>query len=471
MSQSDERAALERQLAILQELKNRKLELYQPYEKQIEFHGNGTSHRERCFMAGNQLGKTVAGGAEMAFHLTGHYPDWWPGKRFDHPVRAWAAGNSSETTRDNPQRVLMGDTPDQWGQGYIPKSAILDIKRAKGVSDAVDICIVKHKSGGSSFVKFKSYDQGREKWQGVPVHVVWFDEEPPKDIYSEGTTRTNATHGISYITATPLLGMTEVVRMFYPTPADSSKALTNMTIYDAKHYSQEQIDEIIAKTPPHELDARISGKPMLGQGLVFPVARAILSVDSFPIPNHWKRIIGLDFGWDHPTAAANCAWDVDNDIFYVVGIYKESRQVIPVNAAAIRGWGPHPIAWPHDGFKHDMSSGQQIRDQYAQCNLLMLPEHATNAAGGYGVEAPIQEMLEAMLEGRFKVFSHLTPLFDEMEQYHRKDGKIVAAFDDAISATRYAWMMRRFARPFERKRMKLTRNDDYSPFNDGRYLH
>ena len=55
-------------------------ESYKPYKKQLEFH-NSTA-RERLFSAGNQLGKTFAGGMEVAFHLTGIYPDWWKGRRF-----------------------------------------------------------------------------------------------------------------------------------------------------------------------------------------------------------------------------------------------------------------------------------------------------------------------------------------------------------------------------------------------------
>lgn len=459
----DERAQLERQIELLAEMKRRKLEAYEPYEKQKFFHNASAEFRERCFMAGNQLGKTMAGGYEMAMHLTGEYPDWYEGKRFEHPIRAWAAGNSGETTRDNPQRLLLGDTPDQWGEGSIPASHILDVKRAKGVSDGADIVTVRHKSGGTSFVKFKTYDQGREKWQGVPIHVLWCDEEPPADIWSEGTTRTNATNGIAYITATPLLGMTEVVRMFYPEPIDRSKHITQMTIYDAKHYSQEQIEEIIAKTPAHELEARTEGKPLLGEGLVFPVDRSVLSVDPFEIPTHWKQIIGLDFGWDHPTAAAKCAWDVDADVFYVTALHKESRQVIPVHAAAIRAFGPHPVAWPHDGFKHDMASGLQLSQQYAQCDLKMLPEHATNLTGGFGLEAPVQELLEAMLGGRLKIFSHLQALFQEISQYHRKNGKIVASYDDAISAVRYAWMMRRFAKPENKRQIPKSSGRDYNP--------
>ena len=43
---------------------------------------------------------------------------------------------------------------------------------------------------------------------------MWFDEEPPLDIYTEGLTRTNATGGLVFLTFTPLKGMSDVVRMF-----------------------------------------------------------------------------------------------------------------------------------------------------------------------------------------------------------------------------------------------------------------
>ena len=59
-------------------------------------------------MAGNQLGKTKAGASEAAMHLTGRYPDWWQGHRFDRGGPAWAAGVTGVSTRDNPQRYLLG---------------------------------------------------------------------------------------------------------------------------------------------------------------------------------------------------------------------------------------------------------------------------------------------------------------------------------------------------------------------------
>jgi phage terminase large subunit-like protein len=198
-----------------------RLATYRPYPKQKAFHAAGALHRERLFMAGNQLGKTIAGGAEWAIHLTGRYPEWWQGKQFGKPVRMWAAGVTSESTRDNPQRVLVGPPQkrEAWGTGMIPWDTIVDTIIGRGMPNALDSIVVKHGGGGDvqageSVLSFKSYEKGREKWQGETLEGVWYDEEPPLDIYSEGLTRTNATGGITIVTFTPLQGMSDVVLQF-----------------------------------------------------------------------------------------------------------------------------------------------------------------------------------------------------------------------------------------------------------------
>ena len=193
-----------------------RLKRYKPYAKQAAFHASGAEHRERLLMAGNQLGKTYSGAAEMAYHLTGDYPDWWAGRRFNKPIRAWAGSKTGEVTRDGVQRLLVGEPKDRSarGTGLIPGEGIVDCSARTGVPDAIDSVLVRHVSGENSTLGFKSYDQGREKWQGETLDVVWFDEEPPMDIYMEGLTRTNATGGMVYLTFTPLLGMSDVVHMF-----------------------------------------------------------------------------------------------------------------------------------------------------------------------------------------------------------------------------------------------------------------
>jgi phage terminase large subunit-like protein len=207
-------------LKLLKEKQRRKdrnkLADYKAYPKQREFHNAGAVHRERLLMAANQVGKTYCGAAEVAIHLTGRYPDWWEGKRFAHPVRIWAGSTGYQATRDGAQRLLVGEpkTEEAWGTGLIPGEAIIDTTRATGIPHGLDGVTVKHSSGGTSVLGFKSYDQGREKWQGETLNVLWLDEEAPLDVYTEALTRTNATGGIVFTTFTPLKGYSEVVELF-----------------------------------------------------------------------------------------------------------------------------------------------------------------------------------------------------------------------------------------------------------------
>lgn len=428
-----------------------RLEDYRPYPKQREFHAAGATHRERLLMAGNQLGKTLAAAMEVAMHMTGRYPDWWEGYRFDRPTRGICGSESVELTKKGVQRLLLGnpETPEQWGTGSIPKDCLIGTSPRPGVPNAVSAIVVKHVSGGESVLTTASYDQGRTKWQADTLDWAWLDEECDEDIYFEVLTRTNVAMGPVFMTFTPLKGMSNVVRRFYPrSTAAPGTHVTHMTIDDAEHYTPEQRAAIIASYPEHERKARAMGLPALGSGRVFQVDQDEIACNPFAIPSHWPQICGIDFGWDHPTAAARLAWDRDNDILYVTQTYRR-RQVTPlIFAAAVKPWGDWlPWAWPHDGLQHDKGSGEQLAKQYATAGLKMLAQRATFEDGTNGLEAGVQEMNDRMLTGRLKVFAHLDEWFEEFNMYHRKDGLIVKEADDILSATRYAMMMRRFAIP------------------------
>lgn len=437
-----------------------KLATYAPYAKQRQFHDVGANFRERLLRAGNQLGKTYSGAAEVAYHLTGRYPDWWCGKRWDRPVRAWAGSKTSEVTRDGVQRLLVGEPKDreQWGTGFIPYDAIEDTSSRQGIADALDSVVVKHESGGHSTLGFKSFDQGREKWQGETLDLVWFDEEPPEGIYTEGLTRTNATRGIAFMTFTPLLGMSSVVRRFLLEPSPD-RIDVNMTIEDAEHIPAGERARIIASYPDHEREARTKGVPILGSGRVFPVAEEVIKIDAFEPPKHWPRIGGMDFGWDHPFAAVELAWDRDSDVLYVTKAHRQRESTPAMHVEALKPWGAWlPWGWPHDGLQHDKGSGMQLAEQYRSRGLEMVNEKACFEDGSNGVEAGVIEMLDRMRTGRWKVFSHLVEWFEEFRLYHRKDGIIVKLNDDILSATRYAMMMRRKAKTQEEAESRIRGN-------------
>ncbi len=429
--------------------RNNRLKFYQPYAKQREFHAAGRNHRERLLMAGNQVGKTLSAAAETAIHATGRYPEWWAGRVFEKPVTAWVSGVTGESTRDNPQRWLYGPLGAA-GTGMIPRDAIVDKSMSRGLADALDTLTVTHGGGGDvqagrSQIGFKTYVQGREKWQGPTLDFVWFDEEPPADIYSEGLTRTNVGVSPVFMTFTPLLGMSDVVKKFLIDRVPGTH-VTQMTIEDALHYSPDERAAIIASYPAHERDARSKGIPTMGSGRVFPVDEESLRIDAFDIPQHWPQIGGIDFGWDHPSAGVRLAWDRDSDILYVIACHRAREQTPLMFATAVKPWGAWlPWAWPHDGLQHDKGSGEQLATQYRNHGLKMLAERATFEDGSNGVEAGVTEMLDRMQTGRLRVFSHLNDWWEEFRLYHRKNGLIVKENDDLISATRYAMMMRRAA--------------------------
>lgn len=395
-------------------------------------------------MAGNQLGKTLAGGFEAAMHATGIYPEWWEGKRFDKPTVGWASGVTGESVRDSVQRILMGRATET-GTGSIPAAKIADSTSARGVADLLDTIQVKHTSGGTSLITLKSYEKGREKWQAETLDWVWFDEEPPEDIYTEGVTRTNATGGLVWMTFTPLKGMSGVVKRFL-LEASADRHVTTMTIDDAEHYSPEERARIISGYPAHEREARAKGIPTLGSGRVFPVTEELIREGAIDLPKHWPRICGLDIGWDHPTAAVWIAWDRDTDTIHVYDAYRQREQTPLIHAATIRAKGKWiPVAWPHDGLQHDKGSGEEIAQQYRDNDVNMLHDKATFEDGTNGVEAGIMDMLDRMKTGRLKVAAHLNDWWEEFRLFHRKDGQIVKEGDDLMAATRYALMMLRFA--------------------------
>lgn len=440
-----------RLLELLKEKQNRikfnKLKHYKPYAKQREFHTLGAYYNERCFMAGNQLGKSLAGSFEVAMHATGIYPDWWEGKRFKEANVGWACGVTGEAIRDSIQKLIVGDitNPDEIGTGSLPKDTIISTQKAMGTSNLLDYVKVRHIDGGVSTIKFKSYALGREKFQAATIDWVWFDEEPPADIYAEGMTRTNVNGRFGFLTYTPLLGMSETTYSFMREPK-KSQVLLNVTIYDVDFMTDGEKEEILNGYRAHERDARAMGIPILGSGRIFQIAEDKIWYDDLDVMPGFYHIGGLDFGWDHPQAGVHLIWDKDTDIIYVDKAFRMS-ECTPANAAiTYNSWGDFPWAWPHDGYQHDKGSGLQLADQYRKAGMTMLQVHATHEHGGNGVEAGLAEMNERMASGRLKIKRSLEDWWEEFRLYHRQDGKIVKKRDDLICATRYALMMRRFAR-------------------------
>jgi phage terminase large subunit-like protein len=428
-------------LAELEKRQGTRLLRYEPYPKQLEFHH--AKQRERVFMSGNQTGKSESGAAEAAMHLTGLYPEWWCGKRFHHPVRMWIGGVTGEVIRDSIQRKLVGE-PE--GTGYIPKDLLLKKTMSRGISGQIDSLWTRWgPNKQASSATFKSYEQGRTKWQAETVDIIWLDEEPPQEIFGECMARISASKGILYMTFTPLMGVTEVVREFM-LGGNPQRTIIQMEIQDALHFTPEERQLVIDSYPEHEREARAYGRPILGSGMVFPVAESKISHPTFQPPAEWPRICAIDFGIAHPTALVWGAHDKENDIIYIYDCWRENNASAMVVSDVIRTrleWVP--VVYPHDGDNREKGSGETLADQYRKRGVNMLSEAVTFEGGGRYVEPGIQMMTDRMLTGRLKVFDRCVKWFEELRQYHRKDGQIVKEHDDLMAATRYLVMGIRYA--------------------------
>lgn len=444
-----------------------KLEDYEPYIFQRKWHNgkdrNGNLAHQKFLQAANQVGKTTAAAAECSFHATGLYPDWYTGVRISNPKLIQVSGVTNDTTRDICQKELLGDPEDEkmFGTGTIPKHLIVGKDRKPGIPNALDSVRVRHANGHDVTIKFRAYEAGFKKFMGHRNDVNWLDEEPPPEIWSQILRSQIARpEGIILCTFTPENGATQLVTQIND-ELMADQTFVNAGWIDAPHIANnpERMEQLLSQFPPHERDMRSKGVPLMGVGLIFPIADEEIITPPIEIPGHWPRVNGLDFGWTHPFAVAHVAHDVQNDIAYLYNEFSQSQVQAPIVASHIKQVGPWiPNIWPHDGMgqgdtQKDKSKKKLLEDE----GVLMHHTWFTNppafgveeGKGGNNVDIGLFDMHNRMTSGRFKVFETCTGFFKEKALYHRKlkngQSEVVKLNDDIISATRYAVMSLRHA--------------------------
>lgn len=388
-------------------------------------------------MAANRIGKSEGGAYEVTCHLTGLYPDWWEGRRFEGPVEVWACGTTSETTRDIVQTKLFGP-PDQlgtWTGGMIPPQLIRNFtRRPHGLANSLESVWVQHVTGELSIVGLKTYEQGRKSFEGTGKHVIWCDEEPPADCYTEMLYRTLTTHGIVLVTFTPLQGMSEVVTGFLEPSEDAAphKCVVQAGWKDVPHLSETDKAGLIATTPPYQIQARTEGEPVLGSGAIYPIAEEQIIVPTRAVSDTWRRVYGMDVGWNR-TAVVWAAQDPGSGAYELYDEHYMGQGEPASHAAAINARG----AWMR-GVIDPASAGASQKDgirliDIYRTDLGLQLEPAENA-----VEAGLLAVWNLLITGRLRVQDHLHHWRTEFRKYHRDErGHIVKVNDHLMDATRY----------------------------------
>jgi phage terminase large subunit-like protein len=421
------------------------------YKKHMLHYKKGAKYFQRLMLAANQVGKTTAAGIELVYHLTGEYPSWWEGKVFHHPQDWWVCGKYTTTVREILQEKLIGPV-GELGTGLIPLHALDQdsMTNAKKADTNITDIRIKHKSGGFSTVGFRSYDQGRKAFEGT-VRSIWMDEEPPLDVYQECLTRTiNKTkHGednILMMTFTPLEGMSETIFSFLGEEGDfkegekgPGKWVTRAEWPDVPHLDKKRQAELMASYPEYQREARTKGIPALGAGVVYPVSIERVFIPPFQIPDHFKRVFSLDFGFQDPTAILWGAIDPETDVLYIYAESYHAEKMPDFHAAIIKqharlaGFTIPGVCDPSGGGSSTADGKQTKKIYLKEHGIQMMP--AINS-----IEPGITAVLDFLGRDKIKIFETCTYTKREFQLYRRNDKGNPIGADHLMDALRYMVM-------------------------------
>lgn len=297
------------------------------HKKQVAFHKS--NKKNRWVFGGNRSGKTECGAVETVWLARGIHPF----KKNKKNVQIWVVSLSTQVQRDVAQSKVLS---------YLNKNWIKDVVMISGRKDSpesgvIDYLLIENVLGGISKIGFKSCDQGREKFQGTSLDYVWFDEEPPEDIYKECRMRILDRCGEIFGTMTPLKGLTWVYNYIYLNENNDSEVWYEfMEWADNPYLSQAEIDNLTASLSKDELEARRYGKFMSMGGQVYnEFDENVNVIEPFEVPNEWYDNISIDPGLNNPLSAHWYAVDFDGNI-YVIAEHYEAKKTVEYHAEKIK---------------------------------------------------------------------------------------------------------------------------------------
>ena len=295
---------------------------YTAHEKQVPFHTSPA--KGRLFIGGNRSGKTVGGAVEAVWWATGTHPFL---RTPEPPTQGRIVSVDfingvekivrPEVARWMPASALKGGS---WDSAYDKELRILTLENG-------------------STIEFMSYDQILEKFAGTSRNYIWFDEEPPQDIFTECKLRLLDTGGSWWITMTPVEGMTWTYDDIYiAARTDSNLFVIEVDTTENPHINPGEIDIIMSGLSEDEKNARIHGRYVQRGGLIyknFSPTNIIPPIDPKELLTQgWMLFNGMDHGFNNPTAWLWAAVDKDGRIVVYDEHYR-SGDIVKLHAEAV----------------------------------------------------------------------------------------------------------------------------------------
>jgi phage terminase large subunit-like protein len=449
-------------ITVCEDMKYNQLKYFRPFEHQLEFFRTGDSER-RGILAANRIGKTVSTCYETAMHLTGLYPDWWEGFRFEKPITCMVAGEGWSQVALVLQNELLGSQDvkitDNLGTGAIPKDCIVTNTMRNDGANCIGV-EVKHISGANSYLLFANYTQEVRQLQGFKLNLAVFDEQPPDDFFSEIVTRTATTQGKVLCSFTPLKGLNGLVSKFWN--KEEGYDYIRVSWDDVPEYDPWGQPFLLMATRrqlerdylPHEREARIAGKPVMGKGAVFQLhswpTYKTGELDFTRMPNI-HRIIALDLGLvNDKTVISLMYWEPYERTAYLHKqiIVQGIEEAVPtqyVNHLLRPEVFGTPIVLPPDAStqgRYTMSSSS-IRELFESYELNVYEKAIMNPPDSEGRVTNhkaygINQMRQMLEVGSLMINENCTNFLSEAQNYFVDERGRFSDPDDCIDSARYA---------------------------------
>ena len=426
------------------------------HKKQLLFHKS--KKKNRWVFGGNRSGKSQCGAVEAVWLARGIHP-YKDNKACD----GWVVSLSQQVQRDVTQnKILYYLNPD-----WIESIVMLSGRKDSAENGVIDYILIKNVFGSTSKIGFKTCDQGREKFQGTSLDWVWFDEEPPFDIYMECRMRVLDREGIIFGTMTPLKGLTWVYDKIYLNEAQDDEIwCIEMEWADNPFLSKKEIDSLTKTLSAEELESRRYGKFSAKGGLVYSEFDVgVHVIEPFTVPHDWYDNISMDPGLHNPLSAHWYAVDYDGNI-YVIAEHYEAEKSIEYHSKCILEKCKQ-LNWP-TGFNGKINA---LIDSAANQKTLASPKSVSELFYDYGINvntnvnkdlfsgiSRVKSYLKnAKNEAKLFIFSTCVNMIREIKAYWWGNADVPIKKDDhAMDDLRYYIMSRPEAHDEEKQKPTLV---------------
>lgn len=422
------------------------------HKKQIAFHK--CKKRNRWVFGGNRSGKTECGAVEVVYLACGNHP-----YKKNKLTSGWVVSLSRQVQRDVAQRKILE---------YLPASCIEKIVMVSGGQDSaengiIDFILVRSQVGGISKIGFKSCDQGREKFQGTSLDYVWFDEEPPYDIYLECKMRVLDKCGEIFGTMTPLKGLTWVYNTIYLNDKNDNEIWYEMMEWaDNPFLSKKEIESMTKSLPAEEIESRRYGKFMQNGGMVYSeFDENVHVIEPFEVPMEWQDNISIDPGLHNPLSAHFYAVDYDGNV-YVVAEHYQAQKTVEYHAEKIKEIA-RKLNWNTDskGFlraiidsaarQKTLASEKNVVELFYENGILVNPQVDKDMFAGISTVKSYLKTSDGST--RLFIFKNCVNLIREIKNYWWGDGDLPIKKDDhALDELRYYLM----TKPLNKEKVTKT---------------